>query len=122
MASSKASSDLEIFIRSWSRPEVRCAPDDPTLNADGAYTTHVVLRVSDEFDAIRTYANDPIVFTISGPAEIIGDHPFALVGGTGAIWIRAQEMPGTVRLTAKRPRLGEQTIEFTLMAVPKEAV
>jgi hypothetical protein len=87
-------------------------PDDRTLNADGADTTRVVLRVTDEFNAIRTNANDPITFTLSGPAEIIGDNPFALIGGTGAIWIRAKEMPGTARLTAKHPRLGTQTIEF----------
>jgi beta-galactosidase len=97
-------------------------PDDRTLRADGADTTRVVLRVTDEFDAIRTYANDPIIFTLSGPAEIIGDNPFALIGGTGAIWVRAKEQSGVVRLTGKHPRLGAQTIEFTLLAVPDEAV
>jgi len=97
-------------------------PDDHTLLADGADTTRVVLRVTDEFGAIRTYANDPILFTLSGPAEMIGDNPFALIGGTGAIWIRAKEQAGIVRLTAKHPRLGSQTIEFTLSAVPGEAV
>ena len=96
--------------------------DDRTLNADGADTTRVVLRVTDEFDAIRTYANDPITFTLSGPAEIIGDNPFALIGGTGAIWIRAKETAGAVRLVAKHPRLGTQTIELTLLAAPEEAV
>ncbi len=97
-------------------------PDDLTLFADGADTTRVVLRVTDEFDAIRTYANDPIAFTLDGPAELIGDNPFALIGGTGAIWIRAKEQPGTVRLTAKHPRLGTQTAEFTLQAVPPEEI
>jgi beta-galactosidase len=96
--------------------------DDRTLNADGADTTRVVLRVTDEFDAIRTYANDPITFTLSGPAEIIGDNPFALIGGTGAIWIRAKETAGAVRLAAKHPRLGTQTIELTLLAAPEETV
>jgi beta-galactosidase len=97
-------------------------PDDHTLLADGADTTRVVLRVTDEFGALRTYANDPILFTLSGPAEMIGDNPFALIGGTGAIWIRAKEQAGIVRLTAKHPRLGSQTIEFTLSVVPGEAV
>ena len=66
-------------------------PDDTALVADGADTTRVVLRVTDEFGATRTYANDPIVFTLEGPAELIGDNPFALIGGTGAVWIRAKE-------------------------------
>ena len=39
-------------------------PDDHALTADGADTTRVVLRVTDEFGAIRTYANDPIAFTL----------------------------------------------------------
>ena len=76
-------------------------PDDESLMADGADTTRVVLRVTDEFDAIRTYADDPIQFTLEGPGELIGDNPFSLVGGTGAVWVRAKETAGTVKLTAK---------------------
>ena len=97
-------------------------PDDTTLAADGADTTRVVLRVTDEFGAVRTYANDPITFTLEGPAELIGDNPFALIGGTGAIWIRAKEQTGTVRLTAKHPRLGAQTVELNLTSAPAELV
>ena len=97
-------------------------PDDTSLMADGADTTRVVLRVTDEFGAVRTYANDPIAFTLEGPAELIGDNPFALIGGTGAVWIRAREQAGTVRLTARHPRLGSQTVEFSLTAVPAESV
>ena len=97
-------------------------PDDRELFADGADSTRVVLRVTDEFDAIRTYANDSIVLTLEGPAEIIGDNPFALVGGTGAVWIRAKERAGTVLFTATHPRLGLQTITFILHEVPTETV
>jgi beta-galactosidase len=95
-------------------------PDDVELNADGADATRVVLRVTDEFGAIRPFANDPIVFTLEGPAQIVGDNPFALVGGTGAVWIRAKEEPGTVRLTATHPRLGSRTVSFVLRAAEGE--
>ncbi len=97
-------------------------PDDTTLLADGADTTRVVLRVTDEFGAVTTYADDPVAFTLDGPAELIGDNPFSLVGGTGAVWIRAREQAGTVRLTARHPRLGLQTVVLTLEGVPAEAV
>jgi beta-galactosidase len=97
-------------------------PDDVALVADGADTTRVVVRVTDEFGAARTYANDPITFTLEGPAMLIGDNPFSLIGGTCAVWIRAQETPGSVRLTAKHPRLGSQTVNFTLSAAPEEEV
>ena len=95
-------------------------PDDTKLNADGADTTRVVLRVTDEFDAIRPFANDAIKFEIDGPAEIIGDNPFALIGGTGAIWIRAKEQPGKVTLTATHPVLGKQQVVFDFATVPPE--
>ncbi len=94
--------------------------DDAALMADGADTTRVVMRVTDEFGAMRTYANDPVAFKLEGPGTLIGDNPLALIGGTGAVWIRAQEQAGTVRLTATHPRLGPQTVEIVLSAVPAE--
>ncbi len=97
-------------------------PDDSRLIADGADSTRVVLRVTDEFGAIRPFANDAIQFELEGPAELIGDNPFALVGGTGAIWIRAREQAGTVRLTGTHPVLGKQQAEFEIAAAAPEAV
>lgn len=95
-------------------------PDDTTLVADGADTTRIVLRVTDEFDAIRPFAADPIRFELEGPAELIGDNPFSLVGGQGAVWIRAGEKAGTVRLTAKHPYLGTRQVVLQLAAAPAE--
>jgi beta-galactosidase len=97
-------------------------PDDTRLMADGADSTRVVLRVSDEFGAIRPFANDAIKLDLDGPAEIVGDNPFVLVGGTGAIWIRAKEQSGSVRLRATHPQLGTQQIEIELLAAPPEVV
>ena len=78
------------------------------------------MRVTDEFGAIRPFANDAIKLQVEGPAEIIGDNPFALIGGTGAIWIRAKEQPGAVKLTATHPYLGTQQIQFELAPAPRE--
>jgi beta-galactosidase len=78
------------------------------------------MRVTDEFGAMRTYANDPVAFKLEGPASLIGDNPFALIGGTGAVWLRAKEQEGTVRLTATHPRLGSQSVELTLAPVESE--
>jgi beta-galactosidase len=96
-------------------------PDDTALIADGADTTRVVLRVTDKFDAIRPFANDAIHFELTGPAQLIGDNPFSLIGGTGAVWIRAGEIPGKVRLTAYHPYLGAQHVEFEITPTPPEA-
>lgn len=97
-------------------------PDDRELIADAADTTRIVLRVTDEFGNIRPFANDAVKFELEGPADIIGDNPFSLIGGTGAIWIRAKEQAGTVRLKATHPYLGSQQVEFAIAAAPAEKV
>jgi beta-galactosidase len=104
--------DQQFFVR----------PDDTKLIADGADTTRVVLRVTDEFGTIRSLANDAIQLSVEGPAEIIGDNPFALVGGTGAVWLRATEHAGRVRLTAVHPTLGKRQVDFEMVGAPAEAV
>ncbi|WP_263349846.1 glycoside hydrolase family 2 protein [Acidicapsa acidisoli] len=88
--------------------------DDLSLHGDGADTTRVVLAVTDEFGAICPFADDAIKLEVEGPAEIIGDNPFALVGGTGAIWIRAKEQAGIVHLRGHHPVLGQQEIQITV--------
>ena len=95
--------------------------DDTTLIADGADTTRVVLRAEDEFGNIRPFAADAITFELTGPAEMIGENPFGLIGGTGAIWIRAKEEPGTVTLKATHPILGSATVSVTLTASQPES-
>ena len=85
--------------------------DDNELIADGIDMTRVVFKVADEFGNVRPFAHSAIQFSIEN-GEIIGDNPFALVGGVGAIWIRSTEQVGTTRLTAKHARLGTKTIEI----------
>ena len=95
-------------------------PDDTRLLADGADSTRVVLRVTDEFGCVRPFANESIRFELQGPAQLIGDNPFSLVGGTGAVWIRAQEQPGQAILKAIHPYLGAQQLEIDIAASPEE--
>ena len=97
-------------------------PDDNQLLADGADSTRVVLRVTDEYGAIRSLASDAITLNLTGPAEIVGDNPFALVGGTGAVWLRAKEQPGRVQLTAIHPALGKRQVEIEIVAADPETV
>ena len=95
-------------------------PDDTRLLADGADSTRVVLRVTDEFGAVRPFANDAIKFELNGPATIIGDNPFSLIGGTGAVWLRVQEAAGTVVLRATHPTLGIQEATIEIASAPEE--
>lgn len=95
-------------------------PDDSELFADGADTTRVVLRVSDEYGAPRPLSDEPVLLKLEGPARLIGESPFGLIGGTGAVWIRALEQSGVARLVATHPQLGSQTIEIQIHAVAPE--
>src|ERR1700719_4661388 len=97
-------------------------PDDKELIGDGADSTRVVLRVTDEFGAIRPLANDAVRLELEGPADVIGDNPFSLIGGTGAVWIRAKEQPGRVRLKAIHPQLGTRVVEIEIAAAPQERI
>lgn len=94
--------------------------DSSALNADGADATRVVFRVTDEFGALKPYATAAITLELKGPAVLIGDNPFPLWGGLGAVWIRATEAPGQVVLKAHHPVLGAEELQFTISPAPAE--
>ena len=96
--------------------------DDRSLTADGADTTRVTFQVADEFGNLRRYATASIVLSVSGPVELIGENPFSLVGGCGAVWIRSKEEAGAAKLSATHPILGTKTVEFTISAAAPERV
>jgi len=98
------------------------AADDNELVADGADTTRVVLRVTDEYGNVHPSSNDPVMFTLEGPGQLIGDNPVAMMGGVMAVWVRAQEQPGEIKLTAKHLRLGTQSVVFTVHPAEAEAL
>jgi beta-galactosidase len=87
-------------------------PDDTELVGDGIDATRVVFRVTDEFGAARPFATAAIAMTIEGPGEIIGENPFALFGGVGAVWVKAKERAGIIALSARHPTLGAKTIQL----------
>lgn len=97
-------------------------PDDTTLIADGADSTRVIMRVADEFGNLRRYSTASIELSLGGPAEIIGENPFSLIGGGGAIWVRAKHEPGMVTLTAKHPALGIKQVRIQVSPAEPERV
>ncbi len=97
-------------------------PDDTELLGDGRDATRVVLLVTDENGNIRPFATGGIALTLTGPAELVGENPFGLVGGAGAVWVKSREGSGVARLTAKHPFLGSRTIEIKVKAAEAEMV
>jgi len=65
---------------------------------------------------VRPFANAAIALSLQGPAEIIGENPFALFGGVGAVWIKTTLNPGVVKLTATHQILGSKTVEIVVKA------
>ena len=94
-------------------------PDDLELIGDGIDATRVVLRVTDEYGSVRPLANAAIALTVDGPGEVVGENPFSLFGGVGAVWIKTKEAPGTIRLTAVHPRLGSKTVQLRVKAAAR---
>jgi len=85
------------------------AADDATISADGSDATRVVFRAVDAFGNQRRHGSGEVALTLSGPAALVGDNPFAFgqYGGLGAVWIRSRAgQPGTITLTANHPLLG----------------
>lgn len=85
--------------------------DDKEIFANGIDMTRVVFRVADEFGNTLPFAHAAIQFTVEN-GEIIGENPFALVGGCGALWIKSTEKVGVIKLTAKHARLGTKIVEI----------
>jgi beta-galactosidase len=96
--------------------------DSQSLAADGTDTTRVVFRVTDEYGELRPYATGAVALSLSGPATLIGENPFALWGGLGAVWIRAGESAGQAILTARHPTLGSRKIVIDIQPAPPEPV
>jgi beta-galactosidase len=81
------------------------AADDAELQADGADMTRLAFKITDKYGNRLPYAIQPVWFEINGPAKLIGENPFALVGGQAALYIKAGDEPGTVTVRATTPRL-----------------
>jgi len=97
-------------------------PDDRELVGDGRDATRVVFRVVDEFGNTRRMSSGAVQLTLTGPGEIIGDNPLALSGGVGAVWVKAREGGGTIRLEAKLPWLKPQRVEIAVRPAERERV
>jgi len=96
--------------------------DDTELVGDGSDATRVWFRVVDEYGNHRHLAYGAIRFEISGPGEIVGDNPFALIGGCGAIWVRSKVGTGTIQLLATHRWLGTKSLSIEVRSEVKELI
>jgi beta-galactosidase len=88
--------------------------DDATISADGSDATRAVFRALDAYGNQRRYLTGEVALSLSGPATLVGDNPFAFgaYGGLGAVWIRSVAgLPGAITLTASHPQLGRAEVQ-----------
>jgi beta-galactosidase len=97
-------------------------PDDIALMGDGSDVTRVLLRVADEYGNTQQFASGVVTLTIDGPGEIIGENPYGLMGGAGAVWIKTRAEAGVIHLTAQHQYLPEKKISINVSATPAEMV
>jgi beta-galactosidase len=94
--------------------QLHVVPDDTELLADGADTTRIVLRVTDEFGAPRPLNNDVVQLRLEGHGTLFGGPALSLIGGVAAVWVRSGQTPGTLKLIATHASFGERTLEIIM--------
>ncbi|MEM9950482.1 MAG: glycoside hydrolase family 2 TIM barrel-domain containing protein [Chloroflexota bacterium] len=108
---------MEKFIEDDSIPrQLEFYAEDEQLTADGMDMTRLVFKITDKYGNRLPYAIQPVHFELlEGDVQLIGENPFALVGGQAAMFLRANQTKGTVRIKASTPRLEPVEINVELV-------
>ena len=91
--------------------------DDSQINGDGSDATRVLFRAVDAYGNQRRYASGEVTLHVTGPAELVGDNPFAFgeYGGLGAVWLRSLPgRSGPVTVVAEHPTLGRARVMISV--------
>jgi beta-galactosidase len=96
------------------------------MYADGADWLRIYARICDDRGTSHPYADDPVTFTLEGPATIIDDarihaNPARPEAGIATILIRATNKPGAIKVHAEAFGLtpAEVTIETKPVSIPE---
>lgn len=89
--------------------------DDAELYADGADMTRVIFRITDKYGNPLQYAVAVVTLDVEGPADLLGDTVFPLVGGQAAVYLRARHETGQIMVRANTPRLPPAHVTVNLV-------
>jgi beta-galactosidase len=91
-------------------------PEDMQLKADGMDMTRLVFKLVDNYGNRLPFSIQTVEFVLlEGDAQLIGENPFALVGGQAALFLRAGQKKGKVRIMAKTRRVDPVEIVVELV-------
>jgi len=99
------------------RDRLRLTADDTTITADGSDATRVTFRATDAYGNHRPNATGEVTLSLTGPAILIGQNPFAFgsYGGVGGAFVRSiPGRTGQVTVTARHATLGSTSVRVTL--------
>lgn len=94
---------------------------DTELFADGRDMTWLMFRIVDQYGNRLPYTQSVISFTIDGPAELIGDNPFPLMGGQAALLVRAGFEVGEVMIKASAPLMAPAEVMIKIQLADIDA-
>ena len=87
--------------------------DRDTLDASERDCVRVVVRALDQAGQKLPFLFEPVEVEIDGPADLVGPNLLSLRGGATGFWIATKPgMTGTIGLTVRTGRLGEQRLSF----------
>ena len=87
--------------------------DHDVLTEDITYDVAAIrITAKDEFGNILPFFNDPVTFTVDGPAELIGPSVVALQGGMGGTYIKTTGKAGDGTLTISGSQTEDVKITF----------
>ena len=82
-----------------------------SLKADGSDVVFIYASVLDNNGNINYDASPPVTFSVEGDATLVGANPFYAEAGIATILLRAGNMSGTIRVTAKSSGLEPAVME-----------
>jgi beta-galactosidase len=73
-----------------SRDRLRLTADDAAIAADGSDATRVTFRATDAYGNQRPNVTGEVTLSLTGPATLVGQNPFAFggYGGVGGAFVR----------------------------------
>jgi len=101
-----------------SRDRLGLTADHATITADGSDATRVTFRATDAYGNHRPNVTGQVTLTLTGPAILIGQNPFAFghYGGVGGAFVRSVPgKTGQVTITARHATLGSASVQVTVV-------
>jgi beta-galactosidase len=99
------------------RDQLQLTADDPTITSDGSDATRITFRATDAYGNHRPNVTGEVALTLTGPAVLIGQNPFAFgsYGGVGGAFIRSiPGKTGQVTVTAQHATLGSASVRVAV--------